>query len=127
MPGNAIDAKTLEGFEEVAGASDVDGAEENTINSQAAAMPTGPSQEAAAAGTPAAEDTASLDSYRALTESQAATIGELTERVVSLQTQLAQLVSGGASYSDGSTPALDAGPELGEDYVPLAELDITVN
>lgn len=82
-------------------------------------------EEAAAAGTPTAEDTASLDSFKRLAESQAATINELTERIITMQTEMARLVSSGAQISDGGKTEPPRAADAPE-YVPLSELDLTL-
>lgn len=83
------------------------------------------SQEAAAASATTdatAEDTASLDAYRALAESQTQTIKELTNRLVSLQDQLAKAIGHGANFNDGKNEPLPD-PEPKKDYTYLKDLD----
>lgn len=83
------------------------------------------SQEAAAVGATTdatAEDTASLGAYKALVDSQTQTIKELTDRLVSLQDQLAKAIGHGANFNDGKNEPLPD-PEPMKDYTFLKDLD----
>lgn len=86
------------------------------------------SQEGAAVQVPTAEDTPSLDAYRRMYDAQSATVNELTERVISLQAQIAKLIAGGANVTDGVNEPLPPEPQtsaLPQDYTPLYELDFS--
>ena len=94
--------------------------------SEGVESPVTASQEGAAVQVPTAEDTPSLDAYRRLYEAQSDTVNELTERVISLQAQIAKLIAGGANVSDGrAEPVPDDAPALPSDYVPLYDLDFS--
>lgn len=86
------------------------------------------SQEGAAVQVPAAEDTPSLDAYRRMYEAQSETVSELTDRVISLQAQIAKLIAGGANVTDGVNEPLPPEPQtsaMPQDYTPLYELDFS--
>ena len=103
--------------------------DEQTIDTvQSEPIPSGSEETAAATieNNTAAEDTVSLGAYRALVDSQTQTIRELTDRVVSLQTQLAKAIGSGAQFNDGKTEPLPD-PEPMRDYTYLKDLDFSID
>ena len=82
------------------------------------------SDDGAAAGTLAAEDTPINDTYKRLYTAQSAVVEDLTGQIISLQAQIAKLINTGAQVTDGRHEEPPAAPDaLPKDYTPLADLD----